>query len=204
MVNFFLLEQIGGWLTFFPPEKHEELELLHDAFIEEVHAATIQYYRVEQPATRLKLHEWKETLGEYPKECRLRYLNEKRSRMRQEENAIRLAAFSGPVSDEDLKKAQNLAKAILGLSNTIQVLEGKRDGITEDMVSRAKEFPMDQIVDLSPQGFALCVAHNDRSPSMYCKENFAYCFSCGFTDDTIGVYMKKNDANFAEAVASLQ
>lgn len=202
--NFAQLELVGGWLLGFPEEEQDAISLLHDAYLEEIALATEWYYRIEQPRIRLEMQRWKETLGDYPKECRIRFLSEKRARMRQEEQGLRLSAFSGASTDEDLKKAANLSKAILGLTNTIQVLEGKRDGITEDMVARAKEFPLHKVVDVSPQGFALCVAHSDRSPSMYCKGNFAHCFSCGFTDDTIGVYMKKNDANFAEAVGALQ
>lgn len=204
MVNFFLLEKIPGWLLAFPPEEHDELEQQHEAFMQEVAAATEWYYRTEQPRIRMEMQHWKETLGDFPKQCRLRFLEEKRARMRVEEQDLRLKAFGGTASDEDLKTAANLTKAIVGLTNTIQVLEGKRDGITEDMVQRAKEYPLNKIVEINVQGFALCVAHSDRSPSMYCKGNFAHCFSCGFTDDTIGVYMKKNDANFAEAVSSLQ
>jgi len=63
---------------------------------------------------------------------------------------------------------------------------------------------LSEIVEVNNRGFAHCVAHfPDRHPSMYCKGNWAFCFSCGFSADAIGVFMKVNGVNFVEAVKKL-
>lgn len=73
----------------------------------------------------------------------------------------------------------------------------------EEKIARAKEHPIENIVDVNDSGYALCVNHNDSAPSMYCKGNFAHCFSCGWSGDTISVLMKKDEIQFLEAVDNL-
>ncbi len=75
--------------------------------------------------------------------------------------------------------------------------------ITPDMVERAKEFPIDTLLDVR-RGYATCLFHADKRPSMYVKGNFAHCFSCGKTADTIDIYRKIHGATFPEAVRALQ
>jgi hypothetical protein len=82
-------------------------------------------------------------------------------------------------------------------------LKANRDYITPDMIERAKEYPIDTLID-TRTGFALCLYHSDRKPSMYVKNNFAHCFSCGKTADTIDVYRKLYGATFPDAVRALQ
>lgn len=79
----------------------------------------------------------------------------------------------------------------------------RRDSITPDMIERAKEYPIEGLVE-AHRGMALCIFHDDRNPSMYVKNNFVHCFSCGKTADTIKVYQKLNGATFPEAVRALQ
>lgn len=78
-----------------------------------------------------------------------------------------------------------------------------RDRITADMIDRAREYPIDNLLDVR-RGYALCLFHQDRHPSMYVKNNFAHCFSCGKTADTIDVYRKLHGTSFPEAVRALQ
>lgn len=75
--------------------------------------------------------------------------------------------------------------------------------ITPDMVERAKDYPIENLID-TRRGFALCCFHQDKNPSMYIKNNFAHCFSCGKTADTIDVYRQLYGATFPEAVKALQ
>ncbi len=79
----------------------------------------------------------------------------------------------------------------------------KQDTITQDMIERAKEYPIENLIE-ARRGFALCLWHDDSTPSLYTKNNFAHCFSCGKTGDTIAVYQKLNGATFPEAVKALQ
>ncbi len=79
----------------------------------------------------------------------------------------------------------------------------KQDTVTPDMIERAKAYPIDNFID-ARRGMALCLFHEDHRPSMFIKNNFAYCFSCGKTADTIDVYRKLYGATFPEAVQALQ
>ena len=77
------------------------------------------------------------------------------------------------------------------------------NGITEEIIKRAKDYPIEDLIEVR-RGMAKCINHEERHPSMCCKNNFAYCFSCGFSGDTITVFMKINGCSFVEAVKSLQ
>lgn len=81
--------------------------------------------------------------------------------------------------------------------------QAQRDRITEGMIERAKDYPIENLID-ARRGFAPCLFHKDSNPSMYVKNNFAHCFSCGKTADTIDVYRKLYGATFPEAVKALQ
>ena len=78
------------------------------------------------------------------------------------------------------------------------------DKITEQMIENARDYPIEEIIEINKDGFALCIDHNDKNPSMYCKNNYAHCFSCGYSGDTISVYMKVFRCSFIEAVKALQ
>lgn len=71
------------------------------------------------------------------------------------------------------------------------------------MIERAKEYPLEQILKIK-RNMALCINHTERTPSMNCKNNFAYCHACGWTGDTIDIKMKIDNINFVDAVKSLQ
>lgn len=80
----------------------------------------------------------------------------------------------------------------------------KQGGITFQEIARARDYPIENIVDVNSRGFALCVWHKDKSPSMYCRNNWAFCFSCSKGGDTIAVYIQKHRVGFQEAVKRLQ
>lgn len=75
--------------------------------------------------------------------------------------------------------------------------------ITDQMIEEARNYPITELIEVNSQGFALCVNHQDKNPSMYCRNNYVHCFSCGYTGDVIDVYMKVNNVGFKEAVKEL-
>lgn len=78
----------------------------------------------------------------------------------------------------------------------------EKNGITPEMIAVAKESPLENLLK-TKKNMALCVNHADKTPSMSIKNNFAYCFSCGYHGDSIDVWMKINNTSFAEAVRFL-
>jgi hypothetical protein len=80
----------------------------------------------------------------------------------------------------------------------------KKDG---DMVARAKSYPITDLLKFNHSGFALCPAHNEKTPSLkyYADKNRCYCFGgCGKSFDAIDIYKIINNCTFKEAVAKLQ
>jgi hypothetical protein len=84
-----------------------------------------------------------------------------------------------------------------------QLTSGKEPSITPDMIDRAKNYPIDRIVDVV-KNKAICPNHEDTTPSMDTRNNFAYCYVCGYRADTIQLYRDINKASFSEAVKALQ
>lgn len=79
----------------------------------------------------------------------------------------------------------------------------KDKGITQEMIERAKQYPYKDLLDVKRE-MAICPFHADKDPSFSVKNNFGYCFSCGWKGDTIAFYMDKMGASFPEAVKALQ
>ncbi len=79
----------------------------------------------------------------------------------------------------------------------------KRVDITLDMISRAKAYPLNKLIEINRQGFTKCFAHNDKKPSAYCKKNFIYCFVCNRSFDTIDVLMVRDGKKYIDAVLEL-
>ncbi len=79
-----------------------------------------------------------------------------------------------------------------------------KNGITDDMIARAKEYPIKELLS-SPvrRNTTHCIAHNDSDPSMGIKNNRVKCFVCGFKGDAIDVAMKINNLDFKSAVKTL-
>ena len=82
--------------------------------------------------------------------------------------------------------------------------EIKEGIISEAMIARAKEFPMEQLIEVNKRGFSTCPFHSEKTPSFYVKNNFGYCFSCNKSVDTIQLLIDRDNMSFVEAVEKLQ
>lgn len=112
--------------------------------------------------------------------------------------------FYKVLANDYYKSIQKLKK----IRNRLYFLNKPRNGndnnrITDEDIARAKEYPIENLVEVNSAGFAKCINHNDEHPSMYCKGNFAYCFSCGYTADPIKLAMDINGWSFIETVRRL-
>ena len=76
--------------------------------------------------------------------------------------------------------------------------------ITELQIQKAKEYPIEELVEINKAGFTKCFAHNDKKPSAYCKKNFVHCFVCQKSWDTIAILVERDGHSFKEAVLKLQ
>jgi hypothetical protein len=81
----------------------------------------------------------------------------------------------------------------------------ERQEVTEDMIERARHYPLENLIDIK-RGMTNCISgsHVDKNASMDARNNFCHCYACGWTGDTLTVYMKLNGVDFIAAVKALQ
>lgn len=75
--------------------------------------------------------------------------------------------------------------------------------VTQQMIERAREFPIDQLIE-SKRFWAKCPFHADTKPSLYLKKNFFHCFVCEENGDTIKLTQHIYNVDFKTAVKMLQ
>lgn len=74
----------------------------------------------------------------------------------------------------------------------------KRDGTD---VARAKAYPIKNLLKVRKDGFAICIFHNEKSPSMKVYADHAYCFgACSKRYDAIDIFMQIHGCTFKEAI----
>ncbi|GAH55010.1 unnamed protein product, partial [marine sediment metagenome] len=49
----------------------------------------------------------------------------------------------------------------------------------------------------------LCPFHKEKKSSFYIKNNWGYCYGCGWHGDTIKFLMEKENLGFKEAIGRL-
>ena len=149
-------------------------------------------------------------------ECRLNYL-EDRKRVFEEIICDILKVYSAQrtngVSEEERQIAFELANidkyknSLKKVENEIHFLKNKKEfeanRLTPQEIELAEQYPIEDILQVNKQGFALCVNHSDSTPSMYCKNGFAFCFTCNFQANSISLYRKVHNCGFVDAVKFL-
>ena len=81
----------------------------------------------------------------------------------------------------------------------------KKQGITLQDIQAAKDVPLETLIQINAGGFASCLFHKDKTPSLkvYKQTNRWHCFSCGEGSDTIDLIIKTQKMSFVEAVKFL-
>lgn len=191
------IRKVPGWITmteeYFGKAFAERCEAYHEALIEGEKTAERFYYEIEGPKVRQAIKAWRGEMEPFAKECQERRREELESTV--EKARQKLADLMTHRGNIEKKK-----KLLEGIKKLEKKLETE---ITEEEIERARDFPINQLLKVGRNGMALCIDHEDKHPSMNCKNNFAYCHSCGYHGDAIGIYMKLNNANFKEAVKTL-
>ena len=166
-------------------KKGDAIERLHDHMMVEE-----RYYNNMEKQWRKQMRcEHVQFVKEFPDKVFVRKAQKRYRKMLQDRLYRKYKNITDP------KERKKIEREIKNLENDTY--------ITKIDIERAKQFPMDQIIEINRGGFAQCVAHDDTQPSMFCKNNFAHCFVCAYTGDTIDVYMQVHGCSFGEAVRSL-
>lgn len=101
--------------------------------------------------------------------------------------------------DDMLDEIQALDAAIKSQNDPVH-----KNVVTAEMKERAKEFPVDQLIQFT-HGKAKCFAHEDRAPSMYFafRTNKARCPVCDKGWDAIQILIDRDGLTFTRAVQQL-
>jgi len=145
----------------------------------------------------------REFADEFPledrKEMRDRYLTDKLKNIKRLWEDEYLKFMKGGAGD----KIEKLEKEKRKIEMQLRVSAGNSEGITGEMIARAREYPITELIACNRYKFAKCPFHNDPTPSFFLKNNFGYCFGCQAHADSIDIFMKLNNCDFKTAVKTL-
>ncbi|MBI5678887.1 MAG: hypothetical protein HZC52_10475 [Planctomycetes bacterium] len=139
---------------------------------------------------------------------RKEYLNQMIAELKNDQQSA-LLAFSG---NNELNRFL-LLDSMRFLDKEIKKCESElnfknsRNGnrITQNDIERVRQYPLENLLQNIRNNKTNCISgsHTDSRPSMDVRNNFAYCYSCGWHGDAISVYMKINSVDFVTAVKAL-
>lgn len=180
------------------------------------------------PFDRTHVKEWEEEwhtklrteMREQPaaalfKEQLVDILGDKKSELNDLETSQRYAriifpAWLGEVAADLLEKSVQRSRKtcariafFIKLNSDENPIEASQGRLTDQEIEAARAYPLANLLEVKRNKMCVCPFHNDRSPSMYVKNNWAYCFSCGWSGDSIAVFMSLNNADFVTAVKHL-
>jgi len=98
---------------------------------------------------------------------------------------------------------QFIEKYIQHLVNKKQSLKIKKEKRKiDETVHSVKDISIERFIEFNPAGFARCILHDERTPSMiYNRDgNWVHCFGCGKSGDVITVIRKLHKLSFTEAL----
>jgi hypothetical protein len=94
-----------------------------------------------------------------------------------------------------------LERELRGLFRT--KAHGPKTGVTKEAIERAREYPVEQLLETSGKKIVRCPFHDDKHPSASIKWNRLHCFVCDKTWGPIDLVMEKEGLSFIEAVERL-
>ena len=221
------VNHIGGWLRILGNEYSKKdiniLEQIDDDAISYEKEIRENYDKEIKIAERENIKESINEIGiDYINERKLEYLNSRKKIIEEiifkanKHNQEMKEKFYHPIYSLvwlrvsiiklwQLPKYEKELKKILFEIRCIENKEEIKEGqITKEMISRAKDYPIEELIKVDKIGMAICPFHSENTPSLYCKNNWYHCFGCGVSGDTINLIMKIRNCEFKEAVELLQ
>lgn len=102
------------------------------------------------------------------------------------------------------KERDKILREISSYKNPVwkQIAFGKIDG---DMVEKARETPIENLMEFNRAGFALCIFHSEKTPSLKLRKgiNRFHCFGCSRNGSAIDIIMQLKNLDFKRAVKFL-
>jgi hypothetical protein len=97
-------------------------------------------------------------------------------------------------------------KKILRRNQSVLSPSKSRQGVTDEMIARAKQYPVEELIEFN-RGVASCIFHLEKTSSLhyYKKDNKCHCFGgCNKSYDSIAIYQQLNNCSFVQAVERMQ
>ena len=142
-------------------------------------------------------------------EAKLKFQKEYLNRLLKEEsvrNKIEKAKKKIEKEKDESKLEQEKQKLLEAEQSLSEAMDyHPQDGITPEMIDRARAVPISNFVKVGRDGKMRCLKHNEKTPSMhiYKRKNNFYCFSCGFHGSVIDIIMEMQGLDFKGAVKYL-
>ena len=219
---------IGGWITLleksgkYTPREIETLEAIDDLFWL-ITKEMKEKYQNNKPKLQNKIQEFIKEIestegSQWIKERKLEYLIGEKSKIDNKIIEIEKEYHEGIQRDNtyadrelilELSNYKRLIKKNEGLDKRIYWLKYKseidKNKITPEDIDRAEQYPIQNLIEVNSAGFAKCVnpSHQDEHPSMFCKNNFAYCFSCNWAGNVIKIAQIIWGTDFVETIKRL-
>lgn len=94
---------------------------------------------------------------------------------------------------------------IFYLFSKIKKTEVRNGNITDEDITRAKEYPIENLIELDSRGKAIAWCHDDKNPSMtlWKGKNRVRCWACSRTYNPIDILIERDGLSFIEAVKRL-
>jgi len=102
------------------------------------------------------------------------------------------------------EELEEVSKEIKKIEFALASKSANKNGITNGMIEIAKNYDWNKLIEVGKNGMTLCPFHSDKRPSMYIKNNYAFCFAENKSWDTIAFVMERDGLSFVEAVKILQ
>lgn len=139
---------------------------------------------------------------DWVKKCRVEYLKQqKREWIKKELGFIRRVIVNNlwKYYKIDLSTLDRINKSLYNYEHpTVEELD------KSVAIENARNYPIENLLEVDEKGFAICPFHADTHPSAYCKNNFLYCFACGESADAIKIYQHIYKCSFKEALKKMQ
>lgn len=105
------------------------------------------------------------------------------------------------LSVERIKEEEHNLNKLL-LRNSFET--GVKEGISPASINQAKNYPIENLLELNQKGFAITnPLRKEKTSSFYCKNNFWHDFGNGETGDVIDLVMRMYKMSFNEAINKL-
>lgn len=125
------------------------------------------------------------------------------------ENILRAVSRKNWIQDSTTIKVEEYKKEIERLErdkkyvlSLVNPNKHKQGVITTEIISRVKQIPITDFIQVGKNNKAMCLFHNDKNPSMhiYKESNSYYCFTCQSNGSVIDIIMKLQNTDFIGAV----